>query len=41
MLRMSADDLIRKRCRDREEKIERDRIEHEQVIAELERLKNF
>lgn len=44
--RMSADDMVRKRCRDREEyyqdlrnyekKIEQDRIEYEQVIAQNE-----
>ncbi len=46
IFRMSADDLVRKRCRDREEyyqdlrsyerKIEQDRIEHERAIAEKE-----
>lgn len=46
--RMSADDMVRKRCRDREEyyqdllnyekKIERDRIEHEQVLRNYERI---
>ncbi len=44
IFRMSADDLARKRCRDREEyyqdlrsyerKIEMDRIEHERIVAE-------
>ncbi len=47
IFRMSADDLVRKRCRDREEyyqdlqnyerKIEQDRIEHEQDIQNYER----
>ncbi len=47
MFRMSADDMVRKRCRDREEyyqdlrnyerKIERDRIEHEQDLRNYER----
>lgn len=47
IFRMSADDLVRKRCRDREEyyqdlrsyerKIEQDRIEHEQDIRNYER----
>lgn len=44
IFRMSADELVRKRCLDREEyyqdlrnyerKIEQDRIEHEQIVAE-------
>ncbi len=47
IFRMSADDLVRKRCRDREEyyqdlrsyerKIEQDRIEHEQDLRSYER----
>lgn len=47
IFRMSADDLVRKRCRDREEyyqdlrnyerKIEQDRIEHEQDLRNYER----
>ncbi len=47
MFRMSADDMVRKRCRDREEyyqdlrnyerKIEQDRIEHEQDLRNYER----
>ena len=47
IFRMSADDLVRKRCRDREEyyqdlrsyerKIEQDRIEHEQDIRNYKR----
>ncbi len=47
IFRMSADDLVRKRCRDREEyyqdlrnyerKIEQDRLEHEQDIRNYER----
>lgn len=47
IFRMSADDLARKRCRDREEyyqdlrsyerKIEQDRIEHEQDLHSYER----
>ncbi len=46
IFRMSADDLVRKRCRDREEyyqdlrsyerKIEQNRLEHEQIVAEKE-----
>ena len=46
IFRMSADDLVRKRCRDREEyyqdlrsyerKIEQDRLEHEQDLRNLE-----
>lgn len=46
--RMSADDMVRKRCRDREEyyqdlrnyekKIERDRIEHEQDLRNYKRV---
>lgn len=47
IFRMSADDLVRKRCRDREEyyqdlrnyerKIELDRLEHEQDLRNYER----
>ena len=47
IFRMSADDLVRKRCRDREEyyqdlrnyerKIERDRLEHEQDLENYKR----
>ena len=48
IFRMSADDLVRKRCRDREEyyqdlrnyerKIELDRIEHEQDLRNYEKV---
>ena len=48
IFRMSADDLVRKRCRDREEyyqdlrnyerKIELDRLEHEQDLRNYERV---